>query len=86
MVIKMRRCITVTYFREVESKREIHNHNHNHNQRTLYILIISLETQEYLYSTFLRRLCKATRFSTGTASHILVFCRTIAGTTSLQIY
>ena len=38
MVIKMRRCITVIYFREVESKREIHNHNHN--QRTLRILII----------------------------------------------
>ena len=43
-------------------------------------------TQEYLYSTFLRRLRKATRFSTRTASHILVFCCTIAGTTSLQIY
>ena len=27
-----------------------------------------------------------TRFSTGTASRILVFCRTIAGPTSLQIY
>ena len=38
MVIKMRRCITVTYFREVESKREIRNHHHN--QRTLLILII----------------------------------------------
>ena len=37
MVIKMRRCITVIYFREVESKREIHNHNHN--QRTNRILI-----------------------------------------------
>ena len=34
MVIKMCRCITVIYFREVESKREIHNHN----QRTLHYL------------------------------------------------
>ena len=53
MVIKMRHCITVIYFREVESKREIHNHN----QRTLRILITSLETREYLYGTFLSRLC-----------------------------
>ena len=52
MVRKMHRCTTVIYFREVESKRVIKINQ----ERTLHIRIISLATQEYLTSTFLRRL------------------------------
>ena len=51
MVRKMRRCTMVIYFREVESKRVIKINQ----ERTLHIRIISLATQEYLTSTFLRR-------------------------------
>ena len=52
MVRKIHRCTTVIYFREVESKRVIKINQ----ERTLHIRIISLATQEYLTSTFLRRL------------------------------
>ena len=52
MLRKMHCCTTVIYFREVESKRVIKINQ----ERTLHIRIISLATQEYLTSTFLRRL------------------------------
>ena len=60
MVRKMHRCTMVIYFREVESKRVIKINQ----ERTLHIRIISLATQEYLTSTFLRRLCDLVAQST----------------------